>query len=189
MGPLPLPIELVDFKGKYLNNQSVLSWVTASEKDNDYFILERSEDAREFTPIGKIDGAGNSNSFLNYQFVDIKPINQVAYYRLKQVDFDGQFSYSQVIALRNNQKLSAELKAYPNPSDGHFLITNIPFDEGEDFVCQVYNLQGELLKKDLQISNASGNLLLQLNDLKSGVYWVSITNGYTTATTKVVLTK
>jgi len=53
----------------------------------------------------------------------------------------------------------------------------------------VYNLQGELLKKDLQISNASGNLLLQLNDLKSGVYWVSITNGYTTATTKVVLTK
>jgi hypothetical protein len=189
MGPLPLPIELVDFKGKYLNNQSVLSWVTASEKDNDYFILERSEDAREFTLIGKIDGAGNSNSFLNYQFVDIKPINQVAYYRLKQVDFDGQFSYSQVIALRNNQKLSAELKAYPNPSDGHFLITNIPFDEGEDFVCQVYNLQGELLKKDLQISNASGNLLLQLNDLKSGVYWVSITNGYTTATTKVVLTK
>jgi len=189
MGPLPLPIELVDFNGKYLNNQNVLSWVTASEKDNDYFILERSEDAREFSPIGKIDGAGNSNSFLNYQFVDIKPINQVAYYRLKQIDFDGQFSYSQVIALRNNQKLSAELKAYPNPSDGHFLITNIPFDEGEDFVCQVYNLQGELLKKDLQISNASGNLLLQLNDLKSGVYWVSITNGYTTATTKVVLTK
>jgi hypothetical protein len=189
MGPLPLPIELLDFKGKYLNTQSVLSWVTASEKNNDYFILERSEDAREFTQIGKIDGAGNSNTFLNYQFIDIKPINQVAYYRLKQVDFDGQFSYSQVIALRNNQKLNAEIKAYPNPSDGNFLITNIPFDEGEDFVCQVYNLQGELLKKDLQISDASGNLLLQLNDLKSGVYWVSITNGYTTATTKVVLTK
>ena len=189
MGPLPLPIELLDFKGKYLNNQSILSWVTASEKNNDYFILERSEDAREFTQIGKIDGAGSSNTFLNYQFIDVKPINQVAYYRLKQVDFDGQFSYSQVIALRNNQKLNAEIKAYPNPSDGNFLITNIPFDEGEDFVCQVYNLQGELLKKDLQISDASGNLLLQLNDLKSGVYWVSITNGYTTATTKVVLTK
>ena len=189
MGPLPLPIELLDFKGKYMNNQSVLSWVTASEKDNDYFILERSEDAREFTQIGKIDGAGNSNSFLNYQYIDVKPINQVAYYRLKQIDFDGQYSYSQVIALRNNQKLNTEIKAYPNPSNGNFLITNIPFQAGDNFVSQVFNMQGELLKKDLQISNASGNLLLQLNDLKSGVYWVSITNGYTTATTKVVLTK
>jgi len=186
---LPLPIELLDFKGKYLNNQSVLSWVTASEKNNDYFILERSEDAHEFIQIGKIDGAGNSNTFLNYQFVDVKPINQVAYYRLKQVDFDGQFSYSQVIALRNNQKLNAELKAYPNPSNGNFLITNIPFDEGVDFVCQVYNLQGELMRKDLHISDASGNLLLQLNELKSGVYWIRLTNGYTTVSARVILNK
>jgi hypothetical protein len=189
MGPLPLPIELVDFKGKYINNQSVLSWVTASEKNNDYFILERSEDAHEFIQIGKIDGAGNSNTFLNYQFVDVKPINQVAYYRLKQVDFDGQFSYSQVIALRNNQKLNAEIKAYPNPSNGNFLITNIPFDNNEDFVCQVYNLQGELMRKDLHISDASGNLLLQLNELNSGVYWVRLTNGYTTVSTRVILNK
>jgi hypothetical protein len=185
----PLPIELLDFRGKYINNQSVLSWVTASEKDNDYFILERSENARDFTQIGKIDGAGNSNSFLNYQFIDVKPIDQVAYYRLKQVDFDGQYSYSQVIALRNNQKLNAELKAYPNPSNGNFLITNIPFDEGDDFVCQVYNLQGELMRKDLHISDASGNLLLQLNELKSGVYWIRLTNGYTTVSARVILNK
>lgn len=185
----PLPIELVDFRGKYINNQSVLSWVTASEKDNDYFILERSEDAREFTQIGKIDGAGNSNSFLNYQFIDIKPINKVAYYRLKQVDFDGQYSYSQVIALRSNQKLNTEIKAYPNPSNGNFLITNIPFEDGDNFVSQVFNIQGELLKKDLHISESSGNLLLQLNELKSGVYLVSLTNGYTTVSTRVILNK
>lgn len=189
MGPLPLPIELVDFRGKYLNNQSVLSWVTASEKDNDYFILERSDDAHEFTQIGKIDGAGNSNSFLNYQFIDPKPINQVAYYRLKQVDFDGKYSYSQVIALRNNDITKAEIKAFPNPSQGEFLITKIPFEDGESYVSQVYNLQGELLKKDLHISESNGNLLLQLNELKSGIYWVSLTNGYTTVTTKVILTK
>ena len=189
MGPLPLPIELIDFKGKYINNQSVLSWITASEKDNDYFILERSEDARDFTQIGKIDGAGNSNSFLNYQFIDPKPINQVAYYRLKQIDFDGQYSYSQVIALRNNQKLNTEIKAYPNPSNGNFLITNIPFQTGEAFVCQVFNMQGELLKKDLHISDTSNNFLLQLSELKSGVYWVSLTNGTSTVTTRVNLIK
>lgn len=189
MGPLPLPIELVDFKGKYIDNKSVLSWVTASEKNNDYFILERSEDAHEFTQIGKIDGAGNSNSFLNYQFIDAKPINQVAYYRLKQVDFDGQYSNSQVIALRNNEVQTTEIKAYPNPSNGNFLITNIPFEDGEDFVCEVYNLQGELLKKDLHISESNGNLLLQLNEQKSGVYWLRLTNGFTTVSTRVILSK
>ena len=189
MGPLPLPIELIDFKGKYINNQSMLSWITASEKDNDYFILERSEDAHEFIQMGKIDGAGNSNSFLNYQFTDVKPINKVAYYRLKQVDFDGQYSYSQVIALRNNQKLNTEIKAYPNPSNGNFLITNIPFQMGDAFVCQVFNMQGELLKKDLHISDTNNNFQLQLSELKSGVYWVSLTNGTSTVTTRVNLIK
>jgi hypothetical protein len=189
MGPLPLPIELLDFKGKYVNQQSVLSWITASEKDNDYFILERSEDGKNFNEIGKVDGAGNSNTFLNYQFIDTKAISQIAYYRLKQVDFDGRSTTSQIIALRSNQTQPAEIKAYPNPSDGNFLITNIPFDEGDDFLCQVYNLQGELVRKDLHISDASGNLLLQLNELKSGVYWVRLTNGYTTVSTRVILNK
>ena len=134
-----------------------------------------------------MDGAGNSSTNLAYQFIDDKPIQNVAYYRLKQVDFDGKSTTSQVIALRNDQKIVSEIKAYPNPSEGEFLITNIPFEEGEDFICQVYSLQGELLKKDLHNNNASGNLLLQLKNLSSGVYWISLTNGYTSVTTRVII--
>ena len=178
MGPLPLPIELVDFRGKYINNQSVLSWVTASEKDNDYFILERSEDAREFTQIGKIDGAGNSNSFLNYQFIDIKPINKVAYYRLKQVDFDGQFSNSNVIALRDVKSLGNQfLNLYPQPASTDVYVEQGLFINGETFSVEIFNNLGALVQKDLHTSDESGKLVVHLSNLEQGMYMLRISNG------------
>jgi hypothetical protein len=174
----PLPIELVDFRGKYINNQSVLSWVTASEKDNDYFILERSEDAREFTQIGKIDGAGNSNSFLNYQFIDIKPINKVAYYRLKQVDFDGQFSNSNVIALRDVKSLGNQfLNLYPQPASTDVFVEQGLFINGETFSVEIFNNLGALVQKDLHTSDESGKLVVQLKNLKQGMYMLRISDG------------
>lgn len=178
MGPLPLPIELVDFRGKYINNQSVLSWVTASEKDNDYFILERSEDAREFTQIGKIDGAGNSNSFLNYQFIDIKPINKVAYYRLKQVDFDGQFSNSNVIALRDVKSFGNQfLNLYPQPASTDVFIEQGLFINGETFSVEIFNNLSALVQKDLHTSDESGKLVVHLSNLEQGMYMLRISDG------------
>ena len=178
MGPLPLPIELVDFRGKYINNQSVLSWVTASEKDNDYFILERSEDARDFTQIGKIDGAGNSNSFLNYQFIDIKPINKVAYYRLKQVDFDGQFSNSNVIALKDVKSLGNQfLNLYPQPASTDVFVEQGLFVNGETFSVEIFNNLGALVQKDLHTSDESGKLVVHLKNLKQGMYMLRISDG------------
>jgi len=178
MGPLPLPIELVDFGGKYINNQSVLSWVTASEKDNDYFILERSEDAREFTQIGKIDGAGNSNSFLNYQFIDIKPINKVAYYRLKQVDFDGQFSNSNVIALRNMKSFGNQfLHIYPQPASTDVFIEQGLFVNGETFSVEIFNNLGALVQKELSTSDESGKLAIHFSNLEQGMYMLRISDG------------
>ncbi|MFM2156796.1 MAG: hypothetical protein RL516_1545 [Bacteroidota bacterium] len=178
MGPLPLPIELVDFRGKYSNNQSVLSWVTASEKDNDYFILERSENAHDFTQIGKIDGAGNSNSFLNYQFIDVKPINQVAYYRLKQVDFDGQFSNSNVIALRNMKSFGNQfLHIYPQPASTDVFIEQGLFVNGETFSVEIFNNLGALVQKELYTSDESGKLAIHFSNLEQGMYMLRISDG------------
>jgi len=188
MGPLPLPIELVDFKGKYVNEQSVLSWVTASEKNNDYFILERSEDAREFTQMGKIDGAGNSNSFLNYQFIDIKPINQVAYYRLKQVDFDGQFSNSNVIALRNIKSFGNQyLHIYPQPASTDVFIEQGFFVNGETFSVEIFNNLGSLVQKELHTSDESGKLAIHFANLEQGMYLLRITDGIHQLTKPLIL--
>jgi hypothetical protein len=84
----PLPVELVDFKGACINGQVRLEWTTASELNNDYFLVERSMDLSQWEVIGQVDGVGNSVSPINYSFVDESPAG-TAYYRLRQVDLDG----------------------------------------------------------------------------------------------------
>ncbi|MEP7171349.1 MAG: hypothetical protein ABI855_18415, partial [Bacteroidota bacterium] len=94
----PLPVELVSFSAKAIDNKEVLcQWTTASEINNDYFTIERSRNGRDFEEAGKVNGAGNSTSTSDYSFTDEQPINGISYYRLKQTDFNGQFSYSQIV--------------------------------------------------------------------------------------------
>jgi hypothetical protein len=97
----PAPIELISFKGKKNGEENTLEWITATETNNDYFTLERSSDAIHFENITFVEGAGNSNSLLSYYYTDpfIKK-DQVYYYRLKQTDFDHQFSYSEIISIK-----------------------------------------------------------------------------------------
>lgn len=93
----PLPIKLLTFSGIQVNNTIELSWLTASEINNDHFEVEKLK-GDDFENIGKVEGAGNSNQKLSYQLVDIQP-GDVNYYRLKQVDYDGKESFSEVIAV------------------------------------------------------------------------------------------
>jgi hypothetical protein len=88
--PLALPIELLSFDGTVIDSRNVLlEWSTASEKDNDYFIIERSTDGYDWTQIKNIDGSGNSNTKINYTTIDNSAPRTIVYYRLSQVDFDG----------------------------------------------------------------------------------------------------
>jgi len=107
-----LPVELLSFEGRDVQGSVELFWSTASEKNNDYFEIERSFDGNEFVKIGVINGQGNSNSVVNYEFVDNYPYS-IGYYRLKQVDFDGTSSYSSVILV--NAVSYNDLEVYPNP--------------------------------------------------------------------------
>lgn len=96
-----LPISLASFKVKEYNSGNLLEWSTSSEINNDYFTLERSTDANYFTEIGIVNGAGNSVTLLHYNFIDETLNSGINYYRLKQTDFNGYFSYSNTIALNN----------------------------------------------------------------------------------------
>jgi hypothetical protein len=150
--------------------------------------LERSENARDFTQIGKIDGAGNSNSFLNYQFVDTKTINQVAYYRLKQVDFDGQFSNSNVIALRNIKSFGNQyLHIYPQPASTNVFIEQGLFVNGETFSVEIFNNLGSLVQKELHTSDESGKLAIHFANLEQGMYLLRITDGIHQLTKPLIL--
>ena len=104
----PLPIQLLSFNAVKNNQQVDCKWATAIEVNNDYFTIERSEDAFNFNPIGIINGAGNSNLILNYSFTDFNPLGGINYYRLRQTDFDGQYTLSEIKAV--NMDVDGEVK-------------------------------------------------------------------------------
>jgi hypothetical protein len=88
-GTLTLPIELISFDCNIIDNNILISWSTATEVDNDYFIIEHSTDAFNWDNLQTVQAAGNSNETLEYSFMHYFPYNKINYYRLKQVDFDG----------------------------------------------------------------------------------------------------
>jgi hypothetical protein len=100
LGFAALDVDLISFNAKVNNFSVVLSWVTASEINNSHFEVMKSIDGQTFEPIGRVEGAGNSTSILDYSFQD-KDVKAKQYYKLKQLDFDGQFAYSDVVLVKS----------------------------------------------------------------------------------------
>jgi uncharacterized protein YkwD len=163
-----LPIELMSFTGVYKNEYVQLKWTTGSEKDNAYFIIERSANGRDFSEFSKIKGAGTSNQTTNYALDDITPMRGTNYYRLIQVDLDGIQSKSQVIAIQTDKKGS--FSVYPNPTKG---IVQITTQSNVDEQIEVLNLMGEVvLKTTVNTSKA-----VDLSQIASGMYVMRSSNG------------
>ena len=100
-GSNPLPVELASFRVSAENGANYIRWQTASEKNNDYFDVERSSNGQTFQKIETVNGAGNSTSLLNYSIVDRYAGSSTTCYRLKQVDNNGDFEYSEIKCVRN----------------------------------------------------------------------------------------
>ncbi|MGB0431755.1 MAG: hypothetical protein ACPGLV_14875, partial [Bacteroidia bacterium] len=109
-----LPVDLVSFNAKSFDKKVMLTWQTAMEINNDRFEIERLALGENWTPIGEIKGAGNSVDVLRYSFVDLNPVNGINYYRLKQVDFNGEFEYSNVLNVEFTPAIH-DFSVYPNP--------------------------------------------------------------------------
>ena len=100
-----LPIELIEFNAVRSRQFVELTWETASEKNNNYFTVEKSIDGLNFSSIGNLSGAGNSSSVLSYKLIDSSPTqDRISYYRLKQTDYDGTFTYSDIVSVKPNVK-------------------------------------------------------------------------------------
>lgn len=170
----PLPVTLIKFTGKAGSNGAVLEWSTATEVNNDRFIVERSQDGKNFSFIGSVKGAGNSNHTLSYSMVDAKAPAGISYYRLKQVDFDGTYEYSKVVAVNMNQVLKGlPVKAilYPNPTNG---ITNLNMSTlpAGTYSITIISMEGRLVKQ-LEL-NSEVEQQLDLTNLSKGKYILRI---------------
>lgn len=159
---LSIPVNLVSFKAKDLDNGTQLDWVTASEINNEKFEIEHSADGIKFSRIGTVDGSGTTSEEKSYQFFHRAPVSGDNYYRLKQLDFDGGFEYSDIITI--NFESGDRLRVYPNPVADELFIEN-----NQESDVKFYDSYGKLV-----ISLTVENRFIDISFLTKGVYFVEI---------------
>lgn len=168
-----LPVELVAFDAQPMGNKRVhLTWTTATEKDNDFFTLERSRDALSFNEFAIVSGAGNSTTTLHYEYYDEDPYPGISYYRLKQTDFDGAFSYSLVRSVLFTGDVF--LSIYPNPVQD---VLEVEIDINEDDVLhmQILDRNGRTVKeKEVQVTHGVSTFKVDTQNLATGAYTLRI---------------
>jgi hypothetical protein len=167
---LPFPINLMNLKATLLPNQKgLIEWATSSEINNDYFEVEKMEGFNHFAVLGKVDGAGNSTKTTNYSLIDNNVVIGTNYYRLKQTDFDGRFTYSDVVSLyKNNERI---VLMYPNPATTSVTINISEVSSISPAEITFINSLGQQVKKITTITN---NNDIELSDLASGNYVIAI---------------
>lgn len=139
----PLPIELLEFEGVQQNNSVLLSFATASEKDNDFFTLEKSAEGVDWTLLEEVKGNGTTESVSDYRVLDQDPSDGITYYRLSQTDRDGKKTICKTIAVQYNAISSTNYSMAPNPTLNGEL--NIVFESDSDAPvhCNVYDMLGK----------------------------------------------
>lgn len=174
-GVTPLPVKLVSFSGEKKANHNLLKWSTTTEINNDIFQIERSIDAKIFKAIGEIEGAGNSTKNKQYKFSDynINSIEKTFYYRLKQIDYNGKYEYSNIIAINNEKDITIS-SLYPNPIINTLNI-RLSESSGKKIKVRIFGTNGRLFL-DNYISPSDNNTF-SINNINfpSGIYFVELT--------------
>lgn len=163
-----LPIELMEFTAVAKKNTVALSWATASERNNDYFTIERSTEGKQFEPYAYMAGAGNSSSVLRYSLTDSSPLEGISYYRLKQTDFDGSTTYSKIQSVHFVEEL--EIAIYPNPSNGECFLTG---KKVQDCTISLIDAYGK--EVTVPRSNDGTGVKFITHALVNGIYFIRIT--------------
>ena len=170
-GSAPLPVEWLSFIARPDQKTVVLDWRTASERENDYFRVERSVNGIQFEAIGQVQGSGTSSNINTYKFTDYTPYNGTSYYRIRQVDYSGQFDFSPTVPVRLGNGVSG-LQVYPNPvADQAWLLITV--EEDIDAPIAIYDPAGKLMySQQLQLEKGSNALNIDLSTFPSGIYFL-----------------
>ncbi|MBR5434171.1 MAG: T9SS type A sorting domain-containing protein [Bacteroidales bacterium] len=168
-----MPIIISKWIATNLSQSVLLEWTTSSEENNSYFIVERSINGRDWERIGKVIGAGTSSVEHSYSFEDTKPIAGISYYRLKQTDFNGEYSYSSIKCINRPNETEDYMTVYPNANANSFIVEGISIA-----ACpiEVYDIVGH------KITNVSFNTInpskvaISVEHLPIGTYIVTCCN-------------
>jgi len=183
----PLPIELADFDAQCIDNSVMLRWYTVSETNNETFSLEKSTNGVEFIEITSIPGAINSNTVLSYSFLD-ENANGLSYYRIKQIDIDGTFTYSDVITSNCGEFNGVEIvTAYEGNADQLNIVISSTFEA--NFNLEVMDMSGKVVisQPSTFIGEGMTNIGLDKSLLSTGIYLIRLHNESDVMSHKVML--
>jgi pimeloyl-ACP methyl ester carboxylesterase len=167
-----IPVTLSSFTGRLAGNVVQLKWTTAQEQNASHFVVERSFDGTRFDPIGRVTATGNSSTPRDYTLDDPGFKAGANYYRLKQVDLDGKFTYSQVVLIRVRKGSQPDVLLFPNPARQQFTV-NVSEGLHPQWTLQVHNMTGQRLMTHIIPANQN-NETVDLKGLSTGVYNISI---------------
>ena len=183
----PLPIELISFDAIMNDRQVDITWTTATESNNDYYTIEKSKDGINFEISSIVDAAGNSQSIINYKDIDPKPYQGISYYRLKQTDFNGTYTYSKIVAV--NYSLSDDgMSVFPNPTAGELNI-NIKDIEGKEVLVVIRDMMGKECFTKVILSQENQQLIAVDSEhkLAAGVYIVTASSSNKLYSKKIIV--
>ncbi|MEM7103621.1 MAG: T9SS type A sorting domain-containing protein [Bacteroidota bacterium] len=183
----PFPIELTEFTGEAFSGYNELYWETATEINSEWHIIQRSANPEnhDWAEVGRVQAAGESFEPVNYSLRDNDPF-ELTYYRLKSVDFDGQYEYSDIVVLRREAFDDGTFTVYPNPTTAT-VIVETSFTSKADVVVEVVDAIGRVLSTDVY-PDYSGFFQQELNleHYTAGMYFIRIDNGIERKEAKVV---
>lgn len=184
----PLPIELVRFVAQCDGDEILVRWTTWTETNNDFFTLERSLNGTDFEMVDVVEGAGNSNQPISYEISDYTPYSGTSYYRLKDTDFAGKATYSDVIAVTCGEGGTDFnfVNAYEvNNTD---IVVQFTGNENEDYTILLYDAAGKRVLDHNGVSVGGMNKIqLPTGDIAKGIYIINLTNNVKNFSKRVLL--
>jgi protein involved in ribonucleotide reduction len=182
---ITLPITLTSLRARYNgdNNQVAITWTTSQENNSKEFVVERSSNGVNFTAIGSVAAAGNSNRSLNYSFTDQHPLSGNNFYRLRQVDLDGKAQNSPVVKVVISQGLYVSFG--PNPAR-QFVTINIQNNRGP-VAIQLTDLNGRVMQQRSLPATAAQTIQLPVSQLPQGIYLLKVTSTEGIMTEKIMV--
>lgn len=164
-----LPLTLLSFNATSKNNNVILDWQTSNEDNTSHFDIERSADGINFSSIRNMNAAGNRTFTKNYTYTDNNPINGTNFYRLKMVDVDGDFTYSNIVTV-NNDVTQNTFKIFPNPATNILYIQTS--GENENAVIQIVDLLGRKIQEQKIVLAGNTSLSLDISNLPKSIYTI-----------------
>jgi hypothetical protein len=185
---ITLPVTLVDFSARTVDQKVELNWTTSEEINNSHFEIERSANPNDgFVNVGKVLGNGNSEAFSTYRFVDATAEEGTNYYRLKQIDFDGTFEYSPIVVVELEEASERILSVFPNPvAAGDRITVRLRGEWARGATnLSLFDVGGRMVTEWTKLSKGSFNTELPV--LPAGIYQMVATDGTERLTKRVVV--